>query len=62
METLLGKIKVIQNWCFRYYEEILESLSEIISVKLRKNHKEIPEKFWKNTENKAHKKTILMET
>ncbi len=45
METLLGKIKVIRNLCCWYYEEILESLSEIISVKLGRIYEEILEKF-----------------
>ncbi len=36
METLYGKIEVIQNWCW-YQEEILETFSEIISEKLGKN-------------------------
>ncbi len=39
METLLGKTEVIWNWCCWYYEEILESCHEIISVKLKENKK-----------------------
>ncbi len=39
----MGKIKVIiRNW-FCWCEEISDSLSEIISIKLGKNYKEI---FW----------------
>ncbi len=52
METLLGKAEVIRNWC--WYEEILESFSEVISVKLGKNYKEIFEKLWKNIGNTSH--------
>ncbi len=39
METLLRKSEVIRNW-WRYYEEILESFSKVISMKsktLRRN-------------------------
>ncbi len=56
-ETLLGKIEVIRNWYFWYYEEILESFSEIILMKLGKYYKEIfvLEKLWKNIENTSHK-------
>ncbi len=36
MEILLGKTEVIRNLCCQYYEEILESFSKIISVKLGK--------------------------
>ncbi len=36
METLLGKTKVIRNWRWWYYEEILERFSEVISVKSKK--------------------------
>ncbi len=46
METLLGKIEVNRN-----YEEILESFSEIISVKLGKklcrNLRKTWKKYWK---------------
>ncbi len=38
METLSHKIEVIQNYYYRYHEEILESFSEIIAVKLGKNY------------------------
>ncbi len=38
LETLLGKIELIQNWYSWYYKEILESFSEIISVKFRKKN------------------------
>ncbi len=38
------KIWVIWNLYYWYYEEILERFSEIISVKFRKNYKEILEK------------------
>ncbi len=41
MDTLLGKTKVILKWRWRYYEEILENVFEVISVKLKKNYKEI---------------------
>ncbi len=54
METLLGKVEVIRNWCW-YYEEILKSFSKIISVKLGKNYEEILEKIWKNIGNILHK-------
>ncbi len=46
METLLGKIEVIGNWWW-YYKKILESFSETISIKYKKNYEEILEKFWK---------------
>ncbi len=55
METLLGKIEVIRNWRYWYYEEILESFSEIISVKLRENSEEILERLWKNIGNTSYK-------
>ncbi len=55
MEILLGKIKVIRNWCFWYFEETLENFSEIISVKLGKNYEEIVEKLCKNIWNTSHK-------
>ncbi len=55
MEILFGKTEVIRNWCCWYYEEILENLSGIISVKLGKNYEEIVEKLWKNIGNRSHK-------
>ncbi len=55
IEILLRKIEVIRNWCCWYYEEILENLSEIISVKLGKNYEEIFKKHWKNMGNTSHK-------
>ncbi len=59
-----GNLEVIRNWCRRYYEEILENFSKIISVKLGKNYEEMLEKLRKNMGNTSHqlKKTILMET
>ncbi len=54
MEILSRKIEVIRNLCC-YYEEILKSFSEIISVKLRKNCEEILENLWKNIGNISHK-------
>ncbi len=39
METLFRKIEVIWNRCWRYYEEILENVDEVISVKSKKTTK-----------------------
>ncbi len=55
MEILLGKIEVIRDRCFWYYEEILESLSEIISVKLGKKPRRNLRKTLKNVENTLYK-------
>ncbi len=41
METFLGKVEVIGNWCWWYNEKIGETFSDIISLKLGKNEKEI---------------------
>ncbi len=49
METLFGRIEVIWKWCW-YYEEILESFSEIISVKFEKNWEKMLQKICKNLE------------
>ncbi len=51
METLLGKIEVILNWRWKYYEENFKSFYEVISVKsknLRKNLTEILKKYRKH--------------
>ncbi len=60
----LRKIEIIRNRCCWFYEEVLESFSEIISVKLRKNYEEILEKLRKNVGNTSEKllKNILMKT
>ncbi len=64
METLLGKTKVIRNCSYWYHEEIVDSFSEIISMKLEKNYEEILEKLRKNITNASHRlwKNILMKT
>ncbi len=54
METLSSKTGVIQNRCCWYYEGILVSFSEIISMKLGKNNKE-NKKLLKNMENTSYK-------
>ncbi len=55
IETLLGKIEVMKNWYCGYYEEILWSFFEIISVKLKKNYEGILENLWKNIGNRLRK-------
>ncbi len=52
--NVIGKIEVVRNRCW-YYEEILESFSEIISVKLGRNNNEIVEKLWQNIGNTSNK-------
>ncbi len=54
METLAEKTEVIRNWCW-YYEEVLESFPEIISLKFVKNCEEILEKLWKDIGNTSQK-------
>ncbi len=53
--NIIGKNWSNFNWWCWYYEEILESFSEIILVKLGKASEEILEKLWKNIENATHK-------
>ncbi len=62
MESLLGKTEVIRNWCWRYYEIILENFFEVISVKSQKTTKECNKNYEKNIGNISHKllKNILM--
>ncbi len=55
MEAIMGKIEIIWNWYYWYYEEILESFSEIISVRFGKNCEEILETLRKNMENISNK-------
>ncbi len=43
MEISLGKIEINRNWCW-YCEEILESFSEIISVKIGGKQRRNPSK------------------
>ncbi len=51
IETLLGKIEIIRRGYCWYYAEILESFSEIFSVKLqkkkKKKKKKLSERFWR---------------
>ncbi len=42
IKTLSGKTAIIWNWCYWYYEEILDGFSKIILVKLEKKLRRHP--------------------
>ncbi len=52
--NIIGKTEVIRNWCWQYYDGILKSFSEVISVKskkleiLKKYRKHFAQTFKKN--------------
>ncbi len=53
METFLGKIEVIWNWCC-WYEKIIKSFLEIISGKLETKLQRNLRKTFKNRGNTSH--------